>query len=73
LARQLVDQMTRPFQPEQFPKQWQQAFQDLLERKLRGEEAVRPAVPREEPAVSDLLAALEKSLKELEPQPVGRS
>lgn len=73
LALQLVDQMTQPFQPDRFPNQWQQAFQHLLERKLRGEEPVRPAAPKEEPAVSDLLAALEKSLKELEPQPVGRS
>jgi len=73
LARQLVDQMTQPFQPDRFPNQWQAAFQELLERKLRGEAPVRPAAPQEEPAVSDLLAALEKSLQELEPQPVSPS
>lgn len=72
LAMQLVEQLTQPFRPADFPNQWQEAFQRLLERKLQGEEPVRAAAAPEEPAVSDLLAALEKSLQELEPEPAGK-
>ncbi|BAS28344.1 non-homologous end joining protein Ku [Limnochorda pilosa] len=72
LALHLVDQMTQPFRPADFPNRWQEAFDELLRRKLQGEEAVRPAAREAEPAVSDLLSALEKSLQELEPEPAGR-
>lgn len=62
MARQLIDSLSVPFRPERFRDEYRERVLELIERKAAGEEvAVQPA-PEPQPAVPDLMAALEASL-----------
>jgi DNA end-binding protein Ku len=66
IGRDLIGQMTAPFQPEKFENEHQKKLQQLIEKKARGEKVavLRPRVLQ--PTASDkLLEALEASLKKV--------
>ena len=62
MARQLIESLAGPFDPESYHDEYREQLLDLIERKAAGEEIV--AEPTVEPPakVLDLVAALEESL-----------
>jgi DNA end-binding protein Ku len=66
IGRDLIGQMTAPFQPQKFENEHQKKLQQLIEKKARGEKVavLRPRLLQ--PTASDkLLEALEASLKKV--------
>lgn len=64
MAKQLVDSLSRPFDPEEFENEHKRDLMALIEKKLAGEEiTVAPEPERREP-VPDLMAALQASLEQ---------
>lgn len=62
MARQLVQQLTGDFSPEEFEDDYFRALQDIIDKKIKGEEILVPE-PQEEPAgVVDLMEALKQSV-----------
>jgi len=62
MARQLIDSLSAPFEPEKFRDDYRERVLALIERKAAGEEvAVQPVAERPS-EVPDLMAALEASL-----------
>ena len=62
MAEQLVDSLSRPFDPDEFENEHKLELLSLIERKLAGEELPVPAeAPAAEP-VPDLMAALKASI-----------
>jgi len=64
MARQLVDSLTEPFEPDRFKDEYRFRVLDLIERKAAGEELVPAALPAAEEKLVDLMAALEQSVKD---------
>ena len=63
IAKQLVESLAGPFEPDKYHDTYRQEVLDLIERKAAGEEiAVQPAADEEEEPVPDLMAALKASL-----------
>lgn len=66
IGRELIMQLTVPFQPEKFADEHQRKLQALLDRKARGEKIVLLRPRRLRPTAADkLLHALEASLKKV--------
>ena len=63
LARQIVDGLQAPFEPEELTSGYRRDLRELLEAKLRGEELAVPE-PMEETPVVDLMDALRRSVAE---------
>lgn len=62
MARQLIESLSAPFQPDRFRDDYRERVLELIERKAAGEEvAVQPVAERPSEA-PDLMAALEASL-----------
>lgn len=65
MARQLIQQLAGPFNPEAFKDEYRVKLEELVERKVDGEEVTVAAEPSEEPAkVVDLMEALKASVAE---------
>jgi DNA end-binding protein Ku len=64
MARQLVDSLTEPFDPDRFKDDYRFRVLDLIERKAAGEELVAPPAAATEEKLVDLMAALEESVRE---------
>jgi DNA end-binding protein Ku len=63
MARQLIQQLSGDFHPEEFRDEYRERLQELAERKIQGEEVTVAAEPTEEPApVVDLMEALKASV-----------
>jgi DNA end-binding protein Ku len=63
MARQLIQQLSGEFKPEQFEDEYRVELQKLAERKVEGEEVTVAAEPEEEPApVVDIMEALKASV-----------
>jgi DNA end-binding protein Ku len=63
IAKQLIESLAGPFDPDKYRDTYRQDVLDLIERKAAGEEiAVQPATDEEEEPVPDLMAALKASL-----------
>jgi len=63
IAKQLVESLAGPFEPEKYHDEYREQVLALIERKAAGEEVVVQEAPEEEPAeVPDLMAALQASL-----------
>jgi DNA end-binding protein Ku len=63
IAKQLIESLAGPFEPEKYRDTYRQEVLDLIERKAAGEEiAVQPATDEEAEPVPDLMAALKASL-----------
>jgi DNA end-binding protein Ku len=75
IAKQLIESLAGPFEPDKYRDTYRQDVLDLIERKAAGEEiAVQPATDEEEEPVPDLMAALKASLdavREKEPADNG--
>jgi DNA end-binding protein Ku len=66
IAKQLVESLAGPFEPEKYRDTYRDAVLDLIERKAAGEEiAVQPAAEEAPAAVPDLMAALQASLEQV--------
>ncbi|NMA55797.1 MAG: Ku protein [Firmicutes bacterium] len=76
LALKLIEELSIPFEPERYSSDYQTALSDLIAAKIAGAE-VETAVPKTQPKVVDLMAALQASLdkaqqmaeKENKPEP----
>ncbi len=64
MAASLIDTMTGDFDPSQYRDEYREALEKLIETKISGQEAVRPAeVPGEAVPAEDLVAALRASVE----------
>jgi DNA end-binding protein Ku len=63
IAKQLVDSLAGPFEPDKYHDEYREQILALIERKAAGEEVIVQETPEAEPAeVPDLMAALQASL-----------
>jgi DNA end-binding protein Ku len=63
IAKQLIDSLAGPFEPDKYEDTYRGEVIDLIERKAAGEEiAVQPVAEEEEAPTPDLMAALKASL-----------
>jgi len=62
LARELVEALAGPFEPEQYHDTYTELLRAVIERKIDGKEVAVPKAPRP-PKVVDLMDALRKSLE----------
>ncbi|MFY9450829.1 MAG: Ku protein, partial [Bacillota bacterium] len=65
LAELLINKLTKPFNPEEYPDTYREAIGELVQRKLSGQE-VHVAQKAPEPQVASILEALQKSLEKVE-------
>jgi len=64
MARQLVQQLSDDFNPEEFQDEYRVALERLVEQKVEGQEITVAEVPQEEPTkVVDLMEALKASVE----------
>jgi len=63
MAEALVDSLSAAFEPNKYRDNYREQVLDLIERKAAGEEFQLPAATTSAPAVVDLMAALEASVK----------
>lgn len=63
MAEALVDSLAADFQPAKYRDEYREQVLDLIERKAAGEQFEAPAATSATPAVVDLMAALEASVK----------
>jgi DNA end-binding protein Ku len=68
MARQLIEMLSAPFEPNRFHDEYREALLSLIERKVAGEEISIAPPPSEPAAVPDLMAALQASVNALEGQ-----
>ncbi|HET7483708.1 MAG TPA: Ku protein [Actinomycetota bacterium] len=65
MARQLVQQLSDEFHPEEFRDEYRAALEDLVEKKVAGQEITIAEAPEEEPTkVVDLMEALKASVEQ---------
>jgi len=65
MARQLVQQLADDFKPGEFRDEYREALEELVNKKVEGEEITVAATPEEEPTkVVDLMEALKASVEE---------
>jgi DNA end-binding protein Ku len=63
MAHQLIESLSENFEPEKYSDEYSKRLQDLIQKKIEGEEIVTEAPPTEaEGRVINLMAALEESL-----------
>lgn len=63
LAQQLIDQLTKPFDPTEYKDTYQEELERIIEEKAEGKKPKAAAGPKKA-EVKDLMAALRKSLSE---------
>jgi DNA end-binding protein Ku len=63
MAQQLVESLAGPFEPERFRDEYREQVLDLIHKKAEGQEFEPVAPAASAPAVVDLMAALEASVK----------
>ncbi|MEA2497743.1 MAG: end-binding protein Ku [Actinomycetota bacterium] len=65
MARQLVQQLADDFKPDEFRDEYREALEELVNKKIEGEEITVAATAEEEPTkVVDLMEALKASVEE---------
>ena len=63
IAKQLIDSLAGPFEPDKYRDTYRDEVLDLIERKAQGEQiAVQPAAEEQDVPVPDLMSALKASL-----------
>jgi len=73
IAKQLVESLAGPFEPEKYRDTYRDEVLSLIERKAAGEEiAVQPVREEEPAAVPDLMAALQASLEQVRGEPAEK-
>ena len=63
MARQLVQQLAGDFSPEEFEDDYFRALQEIIDKKIKGEEIVVPEAAEEPAGVIDLMEALKQSVE----------
>ena len=63
MAEALVESLSATFEPNKYRDEYREQVLDLIERKAAGEEFQLPTISASAPAVVDLMAALEASVK----------
>ncbi len=72
IAKQLIDSLAGPFEPDKYHDEYRDQVLDLVERKAAGEEiAVQPAAEEDDEPVPDLMAALKASLDQVRDRDAG--
>jgi DNA end-binding protein Ku len=72
MARQLIQQLSGEFDPEQFADEYRARLEELVEQKVEGQEITVAAEPEEEPTkVVDLMEALKASVAEAKKKPAS--
>jgi DNA end-binding protein Ku len=72
MARQLIQQLSGEFDPEQFADEYRARLEELVEQKVEGQEITVAAEPEEEPTkVVDLMDALKASVAEAKKKPAS--
>ena len=64
MAKQLVESLSRPFDPNEFENEHKRDLMALIEKKLAGEEIQVAPEPEQREPVPDLMAALQASLEQ---------
>jgi DNA end-binding protein Ku len=65
MARQLIQQLSDSFKPEDFRDEYRDKLEELVEQKVEGQEITVAATPTEEPTkVVDLMEALKASVEQ---------
>ena len=64
MAKQLVESLARPFEPEEFENEHKRDLMALIEKKMAGEEITVAPEPEKREPVPDLMAALQASLEQ---------
>ena len=73
LARQLVESLAAPFDPDKYRDEFQERLREMIEAKRQGQEVTASQAPRLAPVV-DLMEALQKSLaSETKKKPPARA
>jgi DNA end-binding protein Ku len=77
LARQLIESLAAPFEPQKYRDEYQENVRTMIAAKLKGQEVTEVAQPHMAPVI-DLMEALKKSLAEKQapaasPAPTGQS
>ena len=61
LAKQLVENLTEPFEPTRFEEEYVKRLEDMIEAKLKGR-TLKIITPKAKPKTVDLMEALQKSI-----------
>jgi DNA end-binding protein Ku len=70
MARQLIQQLSGDFNPDEFADEYRVRLEELVEQKVQGQEITVAAEPEEEPTkVVDLMEALKASVAEAKKKP----
>jgi DNA end-binding protein Ku len=70
MARQLIQQLSGEFKPQEFQDEYRARLEELVEQKVEGQEITITAEPEEEPTkVVDLMEALKASVAEAKKKP----
>ncbi len=62
VAKQLIDSMATPWQPDNYRDTYREQVEDLIDRKRGGEEIIAEGAPPQETNVVDLMEALRRSV-----------
>jgi DNA end-binding protein Ku len=66
IAKQLIDSLSGPFEPEKYHDEYREQVLALIDRKASGEEIVlQPQAPEDKVDGADLMSALQASLEEV--------
>jgi DNA end-binding protein Ku len=72
IAKQLIDSLAGPFEPDKYHDEYRDQVLNLVERKAAGEEiAVQPDAEEDDAPVPDLMAALKASLDQVRDRDAG--
>ncbi len=72
IAKQLIDSLAGPFEPDKYHDEYRDQVLNLVERKAAGEEiAVQPEAEDDDAPVPDLMAALKASLDQVRDRDAG--
>jgi DNA end-binding protein Ku len=72
IAKQLIDSLAGPFEPDKYHDEYRDQVLNLVERKAAGEEiAVQPEADEDDAPVPDLMAALKASLDQVRDRDAG--
>jgi len=68
MAKMLIEQLTVPFDPAKYKDDYRERVMDLIQAKIAGRDIVEPAPEPQRANVIDLMAALQASLRAVQPQ-----
>ena len=71
-AKLLIEQLTTAFEPTKYKDEYRSALLELIEQKKQGKEVATAKEPKKKDNVTDLMEALEKSLKKTAKKPTAK-